>query len=158
MGISGTKERQQPRVTARKDFQQSRFEAYFPRVFAYALCAAGDEDTARAITINAFSEAFLLPDMREDEFEMEIFRIARQVARSSSRAPVRQSDGLTGRERDVISLVFDAQLHRDQVGSLLSLRPETVLGIMLKGLRKLQDPLPASAAPPVVPEMFRASA
>jgi DNA-directed RNA polymerase specialized sigma24 family protein len=155
MGTSGTTELQQPRVTARRDFQKGRFETYFPRVFAYALSASGNDETARRITINAFAEAFSLPDMREPDFEIEMFRIARGLARIS-RSQSRNADGLTGRERDVISLVFDAQLQRDQVGSLLSLRPETVLGIMLKGLRKLRDPMPANAAPPAIPEMFRA--
>jgi DNA-binding CsgD family transcriptional regulator len=155
MGFDSTKERQQPRVTARRDVQQARFEEYFARVFAYGLGATGSEEAARRLTVAAFAEAFALPDMREPEFELEIFRAARSVARAMSGSKGQFKDGLTGRERDVLSLVFDGQLQRDQVGSLLSLRSETVLGILLKGLRKMRDPMPAAALP-AIPEFYRA--
>ena len=133
-----------PHATARLEIRQNRFLSYFPRVFAYALGTTGDEKAAKEVTIAAFARAFSLPDMREHEFEVEVFRSARE----SGRAPVsrnrQSSDGLTPREREVMSLVFDAQLNRDQVARLLSLRPETVLGVLLKGLRKMRDPMPAS--------------
>lgn len=156
MGISLTTQRQQPRVTARADIRQDRFDAYFPRVFAYGFSAIGDEEAARHLTVATFAEVFSLPDMREPEFELEVFRTARQIVRGVYHSPRRSPDGLTARERDVMALVFDAGLQRDQVGQLLSLRPETVLGILLKGLRKMRDPMPAGAGLPAVPAFYQA--
>jgi DNA-binding CsgD family transcriptional regulator len=155
MGFISTPTRQAQQAPAQGGNQQERFNTYFSRVFAYGLSATGNEDEARNLTINAFAEAFAMPQMREAEFELEVFRRAREAARESRKS--RQArDGLTPREREVLALVFDAQLHRDQVGSLLSLRPETVLGILLKGLRKMSDPMPANAAPPPIPSFYRA--
>jgi DNA-directed RNA polymerase specialized sigma24 family protein len=147
MGSTTAVNRQAPRVTGRREVQQARFHAYFPRVFAYTLGVTGDEESAGDLTAATFEEAFALPDMRDPEFAIEIFRIARALARDAGSARAAIGDGLTGRERDVLSLVFDARLPRDEVARMLSLKPETVLGVLLKGLRKLQDPLPAGAAP-----------
>ncbi len=149
MGSLSRSQCDEPRIAARRDIQQDRFVCYFPRVFAYALGITGDETTAREVTVAAFAVAYSLPDMREREFEVEIFRCARESVRGIGGAR-RSRDGLSPREREVLSLVFDGQLSRDQVARLLSLRPETILGTLLKGLRKLRDPLPA-AAPRTVP-------
>ena len=144
MRVSNIKQpTEEPRATARKDIRQQRFLSYFPRVFAYALGTTRDEDTAKQVTVAAFARAFSLPDMREHEFEVEIFRSARESGRAPVSRERQSSDGLTPREREVLSLVFDAQLSRDQVARLLSLRPETVLGVLLKGLRKMRDPIPS---------------
>jgi hypothetical protein len=119
-------------------------------VFAYALGTTGDELTARDVAVAAFASVFALPDMREPEFEVQVFKAARDAARPASKRGRHFRDGLSPREREVISLVFDARLSRDQVAGLLSLRPETVLGMLLKGLRKLRDPF-LDAAPRPLP-------
>jgi hypothetical protein len=126
-----------PRTGARREVQSERFGRYFPRLFAYSLVATGEEQAARELTVSAFTETFALPDMREAEFEVEVFRIARDLTQRSE-ARNKPADGLSTRERDVISLIFDAQLNREQIGLVLGVKPETVVTTLFRGLRKLK--------------------
>lgn len=143
MRLSLKNKAQQPRTGARRDLRQERFQAYFPRVFAYACSVAGDDDAARDIVVSAFASTFTLPDMREPEFEVAIFRAARDEANHSAR----HSDGLTARERDVIALVFDAQLQQAQIAELMGASQDNVSITLAKGLRKLQANFAPEATP-----------
>lgn len=145
------KQTDRPKTGARRELQKERFGAYFPRVFAYALCTSGDEDAARDITIVTFSDVFAMPDMREEEFEFVLFRTARQVVSSHAPRVRRRGDGLSAREREVISFIFDAQLDRAQVARVLGIRDETVVATLLRGLRKLKIDAGASGAGAPVP-------
>lgn len=131
----------QPRTGARSDLRQQRFSAYFPRVFAFACAATGNDEAARDVTVAAFTSAFTMPDMREAEFEMELFRSARELCSNGEYRVRRHNDGLSPRERDVISLVFDGQLGQQQVADLLEMRPDAVAMALKRGLRKLQTNL-----------------
>ena len=124
--------------------QRERFGAYFPRVFAYSLVVTGEEAAAKEMTTAAFAEAFALPDMREGEFEVEVFRIAREMGQQAE-VRTKGTDGLSTRERDVISLIFDAQLNREQIGLVLGVKPETVVATLFRGLRKLKAEMKSTA-------------
>lgn len=127
-----------PSVDARRDLQRSRFGAYFSRVFAFALCTTNDEQAARDATVSAFAESFTLPELREDEYEVALFRIARGHLPGRARKQLRHTDGLTTREREVVSLIFDAQLDHGQVARIMGVRDETLVAILLRGLHKLR--------------------
>ena len=137
--MQGSVRSNRPKTGARRDLQQERFAAYFPRVFAYACAATGDEEAARDVVVASFSDVYLLPDMRGDEFELALFGNARELCLSPEFRLKRPDDGLGTRERDVISLVFDAQLSKTQVAALTGVPEETVATILLRGLRKLRS-------------------
>jgi len=146
--FSRSKNQAGPKVGARRSVQRERFGAYFPRLFAYCFAATGDEKSAQDAVATAFAGVFTLPDMREEDFEIELFRAARQFSREQGHA--HYTDGLNSREREVISLLFDAQLNRDQVSEILNIREETVVNTLLRGLRKLRpEDVKASAGNPV---------
>jgi DNA-directed RNA polymerase specialized sigma24 family protein len=141
----------QPRVGGRRDLQRERFGKYFSRLFAYALAATGDDDAAREVAISSFSQAFAMPDMRIQEFEVALFRAARELCRTEFRH--RRHDSLNPRERDVISLLFDARLKRAQISELLGIGQSAVGTALVRGLRKLRTQFEAKAARPIVPSL-----
>jgi hypothetical protein len=51
----------------------------------------------------------------------------------------------------VISLLFDAQLDRAQIGVLLGIRDEVVATTLVRGLRKLRTSFASSGAGAAVP-------
>lgn len=126
--------------------QRRRFATYFPKVFAYAHSWTLDEERSREIVIEAFARSFSRGlDQDEDDFAVVLFSVTRDLcsgARSSS-GPV---DGaLTDPEREVLALLFDAQLTRRQVGSLLTMPEESVVTTLVNGLRKLKRVLPSAS-------------
>lgn len=148
MRLTFGKKAQHPKTGHRRDLRAERFKAYFPRVFAYACSVAGDDEAARDVTVGAFASTFTLPDMREPEFEIALFRAAQEEANRHNR----HKDGLTARERDVIALVFDAQLEQAQIAELMGVSTDTVSITLAKGLRKLQSRLdPEPAGSPALP-------
>jgi DNA-directed RNA polymerase specialized sigma24 family protein len=140
-----------PRVTARTDFREERFGIYFPRLFAYAVAISGDETTATQVAVEAFADAFQMPDMREPEFEIELFRAAREHCRRAKLRQGPRGDRLNAREREVISLVFDGNLGRSAVGRVLDITADSVSTALVQGLRKLQagtgEPAAGTLAP-----------
>jgi DNA-directed RNA polymerase specialized sigma24 family protein len=150
-GFSLSRSTDGPKAGARREVQSERFSRYFPRLFAYACAATGDDESARDIVVSAFSEAFARPDMREDEFEIELFRTTRSVALSGDYRVRRHSDGLSPREREVISLLFDAQMNRVQISELLGIKQDAVAATLVRGLRKLRSSFAAGAASNAMP-------
>ena len=140
-----------PRAGGRREVQSERFGKYFPRLFAYSCAATGDDEAARDVAVTAFSEAFARPDVREDEFELDLFRTARAICQSGEYRMRRNDDGLSPRERDVISLLFDAQLNRVQISSLLGIEQEAVASTLVRGLRKLRASFATGTAGAAVP-------
>lgn len=140
-----------PKAGARREVQSERFAAYFPRLFAYACAATGDDEAARDVVVSSFSDAFSRADAREDEFEIDLFRTARAICQSGEYRVRRHNDGLTPREREVLSLLFDAQLDRAQIGVLLGIRDEVVAMTLVRGLRKLRTSFASSGVGAAVP-------
>ncbi|GAG26798.1 unnamed protein product, partial [marine sediment metagenome] len=54
-------------------------------------------------------------------------------------------DPLSPREREVISLVFDAGLTREQIARMFRIRETTVSSVLLTGLRKLKEQTSSAA-------------
>jgi DNA-directed RNA polymerase specialized sigma24 family protein len=150
-GLTFNRANDGPKSGARREVQSERFSRYFPRLFAYSCACTGDDESARDVVVTAFAEAFALPDMREEEFELELFRLTRTVCQSGEFRVRRQNDGLSARERDVVSLLFDGQLNRVQISALLGIKQEAVAATLVRGLRKLRSTLGASAAGAAVP-------
>jgi DNA-directed RNA polymerase specialized sigma24 family protein len=143
---------EQPKSGARRDLRQERFTAYFPRLFAYACAATGNDEAARDVTVAAFSGVFSMPDMREAEFEVALFKAACELCSNGEYRVRRHNDGLTPREREVISLVFDGQLDQAKIAELLGVRADVVSMTLARGLRKLRtrlapDPTTGAALP-----------
>jgi DNA-directed RNA polymerase specialized sigma24 family protein len=132
--------------------QRSRFGTYFPRVFAYVQHRTGDEDAARELVTEAFTRVFSRPEeLREEEFRLALFGAARSLV-DDVRVPA-LTDGLSEREGDLVSLLFDGLLERAEVASLLDIREETVTAELVRALKKLRSGLSPSA----VPSFLRAS-
>lgn len=125
--------------------RRARFGRYFPRLFAYASSYLAEEGQARDVVAETFRRAFAFPDpLSEEEFRIVLFGLARRLCHSlGSEDSVK---GLTEYERDVISLVFDAQLPREEIGSLLRIKEEMVGTTLLRALRKLRAAAPSPFA------------
>jgi DNA-directed RNA polymerase specialized sigma24 family protein len=125
--------------------QRERFATYFPSVFAYVHSWAGDDERCREIVVEAFARVFNRRALLNDEdFPVALFSVVRDLCegwRSSSRA---SSGGLSAPEREVLALLFDAQLTRGQVGSLLQIQEDTVASMLVRALRKLKGVVTSS--------------
>ncbi len=118
-----------------------RYDAYFPRLYTYVRSCVGGEIPAQDIAVEAFARAFSRAgDSDEDRFRTVLFRTARSLCRPILRDNLSgDSDSLNAREREVISLVFDAGLTRDQIARLFRIRETTVGALLMNGLRKLRE-------------------
>jgi DNA-directed RNA polymerase specialized sigma24 family protein len=117
---------------------RARFARYFPQLFAYIQSAVRDEERAREIVACVFAATFARhAKSGDEEFHLWLFSDARQALQAERPAP--PGDGLSGRERDVVSLLFDAQLTRREVAILLGVNDDTVTSSLLKALRKLKE-------------------
>jgi DNA-directed RNA polymerase specialized sigma24 family protein len=126
-----------------------RFGAYFPRLFAYVRSCVGGDIPAQDIVVESFSRAFSKAGgAGEDDFRTTLFRTARRLCRPALKHNGSAADGpLSPREREVISLVFDAGLTREQISRMFRIRETTVNSVLLNGLRKLKEQTsPAAAA------------
>ncbi|MEE8345924.1 MAG: sigma factor, partial [Dehalococcoidia bacterium] len=87
-----------------------RYDAYFPRLYTYVRSCVGGEIPAQDIAVVAFARAFSRAgDSEEDRFRTVLFRTARSLCRPILRDNLSgDSDSLNSREREIISLVFDA--------------------------------------------------
>ncbi len=127
--------------------RRQRFEQYFPGVFAYVSSWLGDDPASRQVVIEAFTRTFSFRAQLDDEdFPILLFATARDLCHNATERK-RAGDGLSGREQDVVSLLFDAQLTRSQVSVLLGLRLEQVNSTLIRALKKLRARLPQAAGP-----------
>ena len=124
---------------------QGRFGAHFPQLFAYVRAFVDDDAGARDIVVEAFSRAFVrCPDVPDGEFRLVLFSLARGLCRPVG---IGRVDGaLSSRERDVLALLFDAQLNRGEIGRLLKVKERAVTAALVGGLRKLRATPPAALA------------
>jgi DNA-directed RNA polymerase specialized sigma24 family protein len=131
------------------DGVKERYDAYFPRLFAYVHSCVGSDMQTQDIVIQAFSRAFCRAGTSDEQkFQATLFRAARRLCRQSLKSG-RSDDkeSLSPREREIISLVFDASLTRRQIANLFGIRETTVGSALMTGLRKLnKQTSPAAAA------------
>ncbi len=151
MGLGFFKQRQEMTRPQQIDMgsRNERFGAYFPRLFAYVRSCVGGDMPAQDIIVEAFTRAFSRAgDAGEERFRTVLFRTARRLCRPALRGDGSAGDDLLNpREREVISLVFDAGLTREQITRIFRIRQTTVSSALLTGLRKLKEQTsPAAAA------------
>jgi DNA-directed RNA polymerase specialized sigma24 family protein len=151
MGLKLFRRKQRTEVTRPADLGtvDERYRTYFPRLFAYVRSCVGGEIPAEDIVIQAFSRAFAHPGgADEDHFRIVLFRTARRLCRPALNQPtIDRDDTLNTREREILSLVFDAGLTRQQIAQLFRIRESTVGTLLMTGLRKLKEQTsPAAAA------------
>ena len=138
-------------VGVEDEARRSRFGSYFPRVFAYVHHRTGDEGTTRELVAETFAHVFFRSDdLKEDEFRLVLFATAREMC-DTVRVP--PAEGLTERERDLVSLLFDGQLERSEVARLLDVCEETITAELVRALEKLRAGLRTAN----VPSFLRAS-
>ena len=128
---------------------EERFSAYFPRLFAYVRSCVGGDMPAQEIAVEAFTVALKKGGGGdEDEFRTILFRTARRLCRPGLKHHASDADDLLDRrEREILALVFDAGLSREQIARLFRIRTATVNSRILTGLRKLKaQTSPAAAA------------
>src|SRR3970040_2968849 len=83
MGLNILRRKQHTEATRPADMGavNERYNAYFPRLFAYVRSCVGGEMPAQDIVIQAFSRAFSHPDSAdEDCFRTVLFRTARRLS------------------------------------------------------------------------------
>lgn len=151
MGLKLFRRKQHTEATRPADMStvNERYNAYFPRLFAYVRSCVGGDMPAEDIVIQAFSRAFSHPrSADEDRFRSVLFRSARGLCRPAlKQARVDDDDSLNPHEREALSLVFDAGLTREQIARLFRIRESTVSALLMTGLRKLKEQTsPAAAA------------
>ncbi len=125
-----------------------RYNTYFPRLYGYVRTCVGGDVPAQDIVVQAFAQAFgRAGSGDEDKFLSVLFRTARRLSRPAFREN-RVDDGESpdGREREIISLVFDAGLTRGQIARLFHIRETTVSALLMTGLRKLKEQTSPAAA------------
>ena len=125
-----------------------RYNAYFPRLFAYVHSCVGGDMPTEDIIVQAFSRAFQRAgNAGEDRFRTVLFRTARRLCRPALKhfGPD-HDDSLNPREREVISLVFDAGLTRNQIAHLFRIREATIGSLLMTGLSKLKKQTSPAAA------------
>ena len=151
MGLKLLRRKQHTEATHPADMGgvNERYNTYFPRLFAYVRSCVGGEIPAQDIVIQAFSRAFSHRDSAdEDRFRAILFRTARRLCRPALKQPtVDGADSLNPHEREILSLVFDAGLTREQIARLFRIRESTAGTLLMTGLRKLKEQTsPAAAA------------
>lgn len=130
------------------EVRQKRFATYFPKVFAYTHSWTNDEARSREIVIEAFARAFNRGAIIADEdFPVVLFGVTRDLCSGARRTADSLAVGLSDPERDVIALLFDAQLTKNQVGSLLKMPEETVLSTLVNGLQKMKRAVTPESKP-----------
>lgn len=133
--------------------RRDRFGEYFPRVFAYVQHNTGDEAVTRELVAEAFTRVFSIPGVaKEADYRLALFRAARDLC-GGARVATTAEECLTPRERDIISLLFDAQLRRGEVASILEMEERAVTFELVRALKKLR----AGIGPSTVPSFLRLS-
>ncbi len=123
------------------DSVDERYNAYFPRIFAYVYACVGREKPAQEIVVQAFHRAFQRAGSSdENRFRTVLFRSARRMCRPVIKSrKSNDGDSLDPREHEVMSLVFDARLTRDQIAHLFHISETSVSSLLITGLRKLKE-------------------
>ncbi len=127
-------------VAGEEEQWRRRFGIHFPRLFAYVRPWVSSDAQARDIVVEAFARAFNHPgEMTDEEFPIVLFGLVREVCRRGDRAAGRPYRGLTLREREVLGLVFDAQMCRETIARLLKMTEREVSTTLVRGLKKLRS-------------------
>jgi len=107
-----------------------QFARYFPGLFAYVRAMSDGYSTGVDKVVSAFEIALSERYSNDDDFVLSLFANARELCGVSAAHDTK--------EREVLSLTFDAHLTREQVSVLLDLPVSAVISTLLDGLRRLQ--------------------
>ena len=119
--------------------QRDRFGTYFPRVFAYVRSSISEDARSRDIVIEAFASVFSRGGRLSDEdFPIVLFSVTKDLCEKSRDNMDGVRGVLTDPEREVLALMFDAQLTSGQVGDVLQIREDSVASTLVDGLRKIK--------------------
>jgi hypothetical protein len=147
--VSGTRKSVRSADSEQATTRKALFQTYFPRVFAYAHALTDDDAKAKEIVVECFARVFAPAKAFSDgEFPAALFGIAHAICQKLGAQRPELEDDLNARERQIMALVFDAQLSRPQIVSLLGVEDGDIGSILLSGLTKLRlavTPVPAPA-------------
>lgn len=148
MGLKTSRARGDHRVSPDVDGRRKeRFGRYFPRLFAYVRPWVGTDAQARDVVVEVFARAFAYPEPIEDsDFAFVLFGLAREACAGATESGQKRDGGLTGREREVMGLIFDAQMPRCDVARLLGMDERAVGATLVHGLRKLRASMASTQA------------
>ncbi len=119
---------------------QVLFGVHFPRLFAYVRCHLRDDEAVGRTVVEAFCRALARHhDAPDQDFRLAVFAAARHLCAAAATGNEHPDDPLNPREREVLSLLFDAQLSRGEIGRLLKMKEQTVTSAVLRGLKKLRS-------------------
>jgi DNA-directed RNA polymerase specialized sigma24 family protein len=129
-----------PPAAAEDERRRQRFGHYFPRLFAYVRPWVNSDARTRDIVVETFARAFAYPgEITDEEFAIVLFGLAREACQGRTQEARRSSAGLTAREREVVGLVFDAQMCRGEIARLLEIDEGDVTATLLQALKKLRS-------------------
>lgn len=149
MGLNLFNRRQETQEAGPKGIERANewYNNYLPRVFAYVHSCVGGQASTEDIVVQAFGQAFTRADTDEDNFRTTLFQTAHRLCRPALKnGRAGDGDSLDSREHEVISLVFDAGLTRNQIARLIRLRETKVNSLLMSGLRKLKEQTSPAAA------------
>jgi DNA-directed RNA polymerase specialized sigma24 family protein len=127
---------------------ETRFNTYFPRAFAYVYTNLGDEAAAREVVGAGFSQALMMGGSADEEtFRRVLFSTLRELCRERRRK-MPLDIVLAAAERDVITLTFDAGLPTSEVEVIVG---EDAALNLSRGLQKMRE----LASPSIIPSFFR---
>lgn len=133
----------------RVDSLEWRFNAYFPRAFAYVYSNLGDESSAREVVGAGFSAVLSEhPSGDEEAFRISLFGTLRGLCREHKRK-MPLDIGLGMAERDVITLTFDAGLTSWEVDLILGVNDTAVE--LSSALERMRD----TSSPSIIPSFYR---
>jgi hypothetical protein len=125
------------------DVIEQRFEAYYPRLFAYVLSNVGNPGRARDIVTGVFMRVLKAGAEAPDEaFRIILFSNAREACMKQARA-IPLDFGLTDSEREAITLVFDARLSLGEAEAVSGKKLSALLQCGLekaRGVRRTEIP------------------
>jgi DNA-directed RNA polymerase specialized sigma24 family protein len=133
-------------MSASGNTEKARFGTYFPRVFACAHSLTGDEAAAKNIVSETFGHVLSHSgNLSEEEFVVELFSTARDLARAS-RGITSNQGNLTDREQELLAFMFDARLTHEEVRRLMRTTERALSATLLRALRKLRLGIAAPSA------------
>jgi DNA-directed RNA polymerase specialized sigma24 family protein len=128
---------------------ERRFNAYFPRAFAYVYSNLGAEALALEVVDAGFSRALTSHGHEgEEAFRLALFVALRELCQERKRK-MPLDIGLGKAERDVVTLTFDAGLQTWEVNTILG--TQTAALHLSNALRKMRE----LSSPSIIPSFFR---
>ncbi len=116
---------------------RERFGTHFPQLFAYARSWVGDDEAAKQIVADAFTQTFSRgPNLPDGEFRLVLFGVAHRLCRSAANHKPQPDDALNSREREVLCLAATGHTNHE-IAEILHLSKQTVHNVRARLMEKL---------------------